>query len=164
MKTIDDILTDYCGCFEPAINDSTGKFSCSGAEAYKYLKDFITSLGDLGILDSKETIKKLNLAVKQYLPKKISDPANLKERDILEFTKGKKLYTYDSWDGSSMVISVEHVEIFSDYALFSGINNWGNKSGIRIDLQYLSELLNTGSITKHNTIEHCDVKTTWTLK
>lgn len=164
MKTIDDILTDYCGCFGPVVNNSTGKFSYSGVEAYKYLKGFITSLGDLGILDSKEAIKKLNLAAKQYLPRKISDPTKLKERDILELVKGKKLYTYDSWGGSSMTISVEHVELFSDHALFSGINSWGGKSGISIDLQYLSELFNTGNVIKHNTIDHCDVKTTWTLK
>ena len=39
MKTLEDILTDYCGCFGPALNDKDEKFTTSGTEAYEYLKD-----------------------------------------------------------------------------------------------------------------------------
>ena len=116
MKTLEDILTDYCGCFGPALNDKDEKFTTSGTEAYEYLR-------------------------------------------------GKKMHIYESWNGSSMTIIVENVEIFTKSVLFSGTNSyWGGKSGIYVDIEYLDELLSKGCATKHNTIERCDVTTSWTIK
>nr|DAJ40603.1 MAG TPA: hypothetical protein [Caudoviricetes sp.] len=40
----------------------------------------------------------------------------------------------------------------------------GGKSGIYVDIEYLDELLSKGCATKHNTIERCDVITSWTIK
>lgn len=76
---------------------------------------------------------------------------------------GKKLHTYDSWNGSSMTIVVEKAELLSNSVLFSGTNNWSVKSGIYVNFEYLEELLYNGSASKHNQIERCDVVTRWTI-
>ena len=84
-------------------------------------------------------------------------------KELLELTRGKKLHTYDSWNGSSMTIVVEKAELLSNSVLFSGTNYWGGKSGIYVDFEYLEELLSNGSASKHNQIERCDVVTNWTI-
>lgn len=164
MKTLEDILTDYCGCFGPALNDRTGRFTSSGDEAYKYLKDFISSLGDLGVLNPDDTINRLDKISEQYMLGKIPDTIKLSVTEILKITKGKKLHTYDSWNGSSTGIIVDKVELLSDSAFFSGTNHWGGESGIYVDLRYLEELLDKGRSSKHNQIERCDVVTSWIIE
>lgn len=82
---------------------------------------------------------------------------------LLKRTRGRKLHTYDSWNGSSTTIVVEDVELLNNSALFSGTNYWGGKSGIYVNFEYLDELLDKGSATKHNTIERCDVVTKWNM-
>lgn len=82
---------------------------------------------------------------------------------LLKQTKGRKLHIYDSWNGSSMTIVIEDVKLLNDSALFSGTNYWGGKSGIYVNFEYLDELLDKGSATKHNTIERCDVVTKWNI-
>lgn len=89
MRTLEDILTDYCGCFGPALNDRTGRFTSSGDEAYKYLKDFISSLGDLGILNPDDTINRLDKISEQYMSGKIPDTIKLSVTEILKVTKGR---------------------------------------------------------------------------
>ena len=56
------------------------------------------------------------------------------------------------------------IEILTDSVLFTGKNNWGNRSGIYVGKEYLEELIATGAAVQHNTIDHCDVTTSWTLK
>lgn len=165
MKTLEDILTDYCGCFGPALNDKDEKFTTSGMEAYEYLKGFISSLGELNVLQSDEVIQKLDRIARKYIPNKLSDAEKSDAAKILKLTRGKKMRIYESWNGSSMTIIVENVEIFTKSVLFSGTNSyWGGKSGIYVDTEYLDELLSKGCSTKHNTIERCDVTTSWTIK
>lgn len=82
---------------------------------------------------------------------------------ILKLTKGNKLHTYDSWNGSSMTIVVDNAELENELVTFSGTNYWGGKSDIYIELKYLDELLEKGCASKHNTIERCDVVTKWEL-
>lgn len=164
MKTLEDILNDYCGCFGPVLNERTEKFSSCGIEAYKYLQGFILSLGELNVLDSDKAIQELDKIAKKYVPNKLSDSEKRNADKILKLTRGKKMYTYDSWNGNSMSIIIESVEIFTDSILFSGKNNWGGKSGIYVNMEHLDELLSNGSATKHNTIERCDIVTSWTIQ
>lgn len=163
MKTLEDVLTDYCGCFGSALNARTSKFSSSGDEAYNYLKCFISSLGDLGVLNPDDVIKRLDKISERYMPDKIPCKIKLSVTEILKTTKGKKLHTYDSWNGSSMTIVVEKAELLNNSVLFSGKNNWGGESGIYVDFEYLEELLDNGSASKHNQIERCDVVTNWKI-
>lgn len=79
-------------------------------------------------------------------------------------TVGRKLHSYDTWNGSSMTITVETAELTSDSVLFKGANSWGNKSGIYVGKDYVKTLIKTGEAVRHNEIDHCDVRTTWTLK
>lgn len=163
MKTLGDILSDYCGCFGPALNDKTETFTSSGVESYEYLKGFISSLGDLNVLKSNEVIEKLDKIAGRYMPDKCPDSIKSDSNELLKRTKGKKLYSHDSWDGSSMTIVVEKVELLNDSALFTGKNHWGGTSGIYVELEYLKELLDKGCASRHNTIERCDVVTSWKI-
>lgn len=163
MKTLEDILSDYCGCFGSVLNDKTGKLTSSGVESYEYLKGFISSLGDLNVLNPNEVMEKLDKITSRYMPDKCPNSVKSDSHELLKRTKGKKLYTYDSWNGSSMTIVVEKVELLSNSALFTGKNNWGGMSGIYVELEYLQELLDKGSAAKHNTIERCDVVTSWKI-
>lgn len=47
MKTLEEILSDYCGCYGPAFDDKTGKLTPSGESAYEYLDHFIHDLSCL---------------------------------------------------------------------------------------------------------------------
>lgn len=47
MKTLEEILNDYCGCYGPAFDDKTGKLTPSGESAYEYLDHFIHDLSCL---------------------------------------------------------------------------------------------------------------------
>lgn len=61
MKTLEEILNDYCGCYGPAFDDKTGKLTPSGESAYEYLDHFIHDLSCLveGI-DHEKTIEQLD--------------------------------------------------------------------------------------------------------
>lgn len=163
MRTIEDILNDYCGCYGPVLNDRTEKFSSSGMEAYEYLKGFISALGDLNILNPDEVIKKMDKIANKYMPEKLSDSDKTDADKLLKITKGKKIHTYNSWNGSSDDIVVENIDILTNSIHFFGTNNWGGKSGIYVDVKCLDELLSKGKAMKHNTIDGCDVKTLWTI-
>lgn len=164
MITLEDILNDYCGCLGPVLNDVTEKFTSSGEEAYGYLKGFVSYLGGLGVLDSDEVIGKLDKIAGKYMPDKCPDSISSDSKELLKRTKGKTLHTYCSWNGSSATIVVEKVELFSNSACFSGKNSFGGKSGIYVELEYLKELLEKGRVSKHNTIDHCDIVTSWEIK
>ena len=83
---------------------------------------------------------------------------------VLAKTSGRKLHTYDTWNGSSMTITVESAEKHTDSVLFTGTNPWGGKSGIYVDNEFVKTLIKTGEAVKHNEVDHCDVRTTWSLK
>lgn len=82
---------------------------------------------------------------------------------ILKKTVGRKLHTYDTWNGSSMTITVESAEQQSDGVLFTGTNPWGGKSGIYVYNEFVKQLVAKGKAEKHNEVDHCDVRTDWTL-
>nr|DAL02862.1 MAG TPA: hypothetical protein [Caudoviricetes sp.] len=83
---------------------------------------------------------------------------------IIAATAGRKMFTYDSWDGSSMTITVESAEQISDSVLFTGSNSWGGKSGIYVNNDCVAQLILTGEAEHHNEVDHCDVRTKFTLK
>ena len=90
----------------------------------------------------------------------------IKEIDIervIRKTVGRRLSTYDTWNGSSMSIHIENAELASESVLFTGTNSWGGKSGIYVDKEFLKTLIKNGEAVKHNEIDHCDVRTTWSL-
>lgn len=76
---------------------------------------------------------------------------------------GRKLYTYDSWNGSSCNITIEGAEQESNSVRFTGTNSYGGKSGIYVDNELLPTLLKTGKAERSREIDHCDVKTSWSL-
>jgi hypothetical protein len=79
-------------------------------------------------------------------------------------TVGRKLHTYDTWNGSSMTITVEAAELQTNSVLFTGTNSWGGKSGIYVNKEFVKSLIKTGEAVRHNEVDHCDVRTTWSLK
>ncbi len=61
MKTLEEILTDYCGCYGPAFDDKTGKLTHSGESAYEYLDHFIHDLSRLiDVVDYDQIMKQLD--------------------------------------------------------------------------------------------------------
>ena len=173
MKSIDKILTDYCGCFGHPFNDITGELTDSGKTAYEYLKKFISDLSAIGVLDLAKTADQLDKIIADNVVKESSiDEETEKWLSVLtKHTLGRKLMSYSSWNGSSENIVVEEIQIIKnsplskkpDIALFIGRNHWGNKSGIYINLQCINDLLNCGNACKHEEIDHCDVVTRWSL-
>lgn len=83
---------------------------------------------------------------------------------VIKKTVGHKLHTYDTWYGSSMTITVENAEQHSDSVVFTGTNSWGGKSGIYVNNECVKTLIRTGEAEKYNEVDHCDVRTTWSLK
>lgn len=83
---------------------------------------------------------------------------------VVKKTVGRKLQTYDTWNGDSMTITVEEVKEETDGVRFIGTNSWGGKSGIYVGKDYVKTLVKTGEAEKHNEVDHCDVRTTWSLK
>lgn len=83
---------------------------------------------------------------------------------IIAATAGRKMHTYDSFNGSSMTITVETAEQLSNSVLFTGTNAWGGKSGIYVDNDCVAPLILTGSAERHAEIEYCNVTTKFTLK
>lgn len=83
---------------------------------------------------------------------------------VVKKTAGRKLHTYDTWNGDSMTITVEEVKEETDGVRFIGTNSWGGKSDIYVGKDYVKTLVKTGEAEKHNEVDHCDVRTTWSLK
>lgn len=83
---------------------------------------------------------------------------------IAAATIGRKMHTYDSWNGSSMTITVESAEQLSNSVLFTGSNSWGGKSGIYVNNNCVAPLILNGKAEHHNKIERCDVCKEFTLK
>ncbi len=77
---------------------------------------------------------------------------------------GKKLYSYDSWNGSSCTITIEKIESESQGLRFIGTNSYDGQSGIFVPEHLIKELIETGSARKTNEIDHCNVETRWSLK
>lgn len=83
---------------------------------------------------------------------------------ILNKTIGSRLSTYETWNGSSKSIHIENAEQYSNSVFFTGTNPWGGQSGIYVDNEFVKQLIKTGEAVKHNEVDHCDVRTTWSLK
>lgn len=82
---------------------------------------------------------------------------------IIAATAGRKLHTYDSWNGSSMNITIEDAEQLTNSVKFTGPNAWGGKSGIYVYNDCIASLILTGKAERYDTIEHCDVVTRYEL-
>lgn len=76
---------------------------------------------------------------------------------------GKKLHTYDSWNGSSCTITIEYSEPESGGRRFIGANSYGGQSGIYVPDDMLASLIETGKAEATQEIDHCTVRKTWTL-
>lgn len=84
--------------------------------------------------------------------------------DLLQATIGKKLHNHDSWNGSSMTITIEDHTQEDNSVRFIGTNPWGGKSGIFVNKAELYELLTTGHAEHERELEGCTTKETWDLK
>ena len=76
---------------------------------------------------------------------------------------GRKLHTYDSWNGNSYYITIEGAEQETNAVRFIGTNSYGGKSGIYVDNELLPTLMKTGHAEETDEIDHCDVKRSWSL-
>ena len=76
---------------------------------------------------------------------------------------GRKLYSYDSWNGSSCNITIEEAKQDTDSVHFVGTNSYGGKSGIYVDNELLPTLIKTGEAERSREIDHCNVTTRWKL-
>lgn len=76
---------------------------------------------------------------------------------------GAKLHTYDSWNGSSCTITIEDSEPQTNGRRFTGTNSYGGKSEIYVPDNLLPKLIETGEAEMKQEIDHCTVRTTWTL-
>lgn len=76
---------------------------------------------------------------------------------------GRKLYSYDSWNGSSCNITIEEAKQETDSVHFVGTNSYGGKSGIYVDNELLPILIKTGKAERSREIDHCNVTTRWKL-
>lgn len=76
---------------------------------------------------------------------------------------GRKLHTYDSWNGSSCCITIEEAEQETNAVRFIGTNSCRGKSEIYVDNELLPTLIKTGHAEESHEIDHCDVKRSWSL-
>lgn len=109
---------------------------------------------------AQETIDHVNDEIRE-LSLEASDAP---EENPLQATIGKKLHNYDSWNGSSMTITIETYEVEPSGVRFIGSNAWGNKSGIFVADDEMNELLTTGHAEQERELEGCTTKETWDLK
>lgn len=162
MKKFEEILVNYFGGSQPIFDNTTGGLSPSGKKAFKKLKALINELGAVKVLDKNKTLEALKEIVETHVMVSQLDLSS--ELNGLRLAViGKKLFTSESWNGSSMAVVVDGIEILTDSVLFTGKNNWGNRSGIYVDKECLEELIAIGKAVQHKTIDHCDVTTSWTL-
>ena len=59
MNRLATILEDFCGCTGPAFDSKTGRLTEEGSKAYQILKNIISKLDELEIIDAKNAHKKL---------------------------------------------------------------------------------------------------------
>lgn len=76
---------------------------------------------------------------------------------------GRKLHTYNSWDGITHTITIEAAEQLKDSVRFTGKGDWERQTEIYVDNKHLPTLIKTGKAERHQEIDHCDVKTSWSL-
>ena len=53
MNRLATILEDFCGCTGPAFDSKTGRLTEEGSKAYQILKNIISKLDELEIIDAK---------------------------------------------------------------------------------------------------------------
>lgn len=155
---------NFCDCKKPLFDNHSGRLTESGRRAYGRLIKFTEALGELKLIDSVDLCKKFDQIVDAIrIRNGYWDFNNNQVSEIAKVTLGKKLYVYDSWNGSSMTITIEDIKIQQDTIQFIGQNAWGNKSGIFVDLTLIEELLATGQAEKSLVLEGCSCKTVWKL-
>ena len=164
MNTFENLLINYFGCATPVFDTNTGGLTASGKKAYRQLKDLISELDSIKVLSKIDVINSLDKITETHVLVSQLNSLNPELEHLRKAVVGRSLFTYDSWNGSSMTITVEGVEILDKSIHFTGPNCWGNRSGIYVDKDSLEELIATGEATKYNTIERCNVQINWKLK
>lgn len=172
LRILDNIMEGYTECFAKDEHHSasleytrtggdyeiiTAKFYGTGATVRKL--NFVDIDDALGYLTSNHYYNVAsNPAEKQLDEEPTTEPASPFAELI-----GKKLHTYDSWNGSSCNITIETAEQTTDSVHFTGTNSYGGKSGIFVDNDLVQTLIQTGYAERHREIDHCSVKTSWKL-
>ena len=135
----------------------TAKFYGTGATVRKL--NFIDIDDALGYLANNHYYNvACNPAEEQVDKQPVTEPASPFAEII-----GRKLHSYDSWNGSSCNITIETAEKTTDSVHFTGTNSYGGKSGIYVDNDLVQTLIQTGYAERRREIDHCSVKTTWKL-
>lgn len=74
---------------------------------------------------------------------------------------GKKLHSYDSWYGEARTVKIESATEEDKGVRFKGAN--GCRDTIYVGKEYIAELREKGRAEQHQEVDHCDVKTSWTI-
>lgn len=164
MDKFEKILINHFGCTSPVFDANTGGLTTAGKEAFQKLKNLVNELDSLKVIQKSEVIKALRQIVETHVLVSQLENISPELNQLRMAVVGKSLFTYDSWNSSSMTIIVDGIEIMDKSILFTGNNNWGNRAGIYVNKECLEELLATGCATKHETIDRCDVQITWKLQ
>lgn len=85
------------------------------------------------------------------------------EEEIRKKTIGRKLYMYDSFTGTSSMITISNAEYKGCNAYFSGTDVWGNTSGIFVRGDLIEQLINDGKIVEPHEVERCRADVEWGL-
>ena len=83
--------------------------------------------------------------------------------EIKKKTIGRKLYMYDSFTGTSSMITVSNVEYRGCNAYFPGTDAWGNISGIFVEENLIEQLINDGKTVEPHEVERCRADVEWEL-
>lgn len=137
----------------------TAKFYGTGAKVRKLnFTDIDDAIGYLGHNHY------YNVAGNPTEEEPAEEPATTEPASPFADLIGRKLHTYDSWYGSSCTITIEDSEPETNGRRFTGTNSYGGKSGIYVPDDLLPKLIETGEAEMKQEIDHCTVRTTWTLK
>lgn len=138
----------------------TAKFYGTGAHVRKL--NFVDIDDALGYLASNHYYNVASNPAEE----ESEEPATAEPASPFAELIGRKLHTYDSWNGSSTTIAIETIEHLVDHCSikFTGTNSWGKEESVYIDECFIPELILTGEAERKQEIDHCDVRTTWTLQ
>ena len=111
MNTFENLLINYFGCATPVFDTNTGGLTASGKKAYRQLKDLISELDSIKVLSKIDVINSLDKITETHVLVSQLNSLNPELEHLRKAVVGRSLFTYDSWNGSSMTITVEGVEI-----------------------------------------------------
>lgn len=93
----------------------------------------------------------------------VEEPATVEPASPFAELIGRKLREFDSWYGITHTITIEAAQQLKDSVRFTGKGDWERQAEIYVDNELIPTLIETGKAERHQEIDHCDVKTNWSL-